>query len=55
MSEKHNKHKNDGLIDKKDTDNPMRIYSFPIEPLLPSVDLRQWMTPIEHQKDMQTW
>ncbi|UJR21067.1 hypothetical protein I4U23_024167 [Adineta vaga] len=32
----------------------MRSYSFPNKPLSSRIDLRRWMTPIEHQQDMNT-
>ena len=33
----------------------MRPYSLPNGNLSSYVDLRRWMTPVEHQQDMNTW
>jgi hypothetical protein len=47
---------NNRSVARKDKLNrEMRIYSFPRERLSSYVDLRDSMTPIEHQGNMSTW
>jgi hypothetical protein len=49
-------YKTNRSIDENRRDNRlMRPLSFPKERLSSYIDLRRWMTPIEHQQDMNTW
>jgi hypothetical protein len=45
------KHKNE----KDKINRLMRPLSFPKQELSRTVDLREWMSPIEQQEDMNTW
>jgi len=48
----NNEHRNE----KKDQiKHLIRPISFPNEELSRIVDLREWMSPVEHQQDMNTW
>jgi len=48
----NNKHKNEK---RNEINRLIRPISFPNEELSRTVDLRQWMSPVEHQEDMNTW
>jgi hypothetical protein len=41
--------------EKDEVDRRMRPMSFGREELSDHVDLREWMSPIEYQEDMNTW
>ena len=52
----NNRNENVRSIEDKARENRlMRPLSFPKEALSTYVDLREWMTPIENQRDMNTW
>ncbi|CAF0747324.1 unnamed protein product [Adineta steineri] len=43
------------MENKKLVNRPMRPLAFLKQRLANSVDLRQWMPPIDNQQDMKTW
>ncbi|CAF1417363.1 unnamed protein product [Adineta steineri] len=55
MLAKHHKHRHYRSMQEIEDDNlPIRNYSFPVQRLSQSVDLTEWMTPVENQETMGT-